>query len=419
MTPSLMLFISVCAAVSILLAWVVIVPWLKGSSSDDNRLMMVNVDTFYERLDELESDKQAGVLSQEFYDSQVIELKRQLLAAQSITPTYLPASKKSRMIVLVWIPLLFGMLYLIGADRTSVFTLWKAQDAVGQVADDLLTGKIDTPPEWATTDSAALISAMQTNVHRHAYDPNRWMRLSELFLSLEATPQALESLARAYRLDPNNDEIAITYAQISFFANEGSLNEVSRQILVDILGKNPNHEGAMMLMAMGETRAGNFDKAQAWAYRLRSNIAAKPGDHSRALTSLDEMIATIDSQAKKAQNGVQFAITVADNLLPQIKATDVVFVTITDKAGGAPYAVKKLPISELKDGKLTVLLSDADAMMPSRTLSVARKDKIELVANARISHSGGAVRESGDFIGNPVVLGDQKTLMLDIDSTVP
>ena len=85
------------------------------------------------------------------------------------------------------------------------------------MADDLLTGKIDVPPEWAAKESTALISAMQTNVHRNADDANRWMRLSELFMMLEAQPQALEALARANRLQPDNEEIALTYAQTNFF----------------------------------------------------------------------------------------------------------------------------------------------------------------------------------------------------------
>ena len=90
---------------------------------------------------------------------------------------------------MIWIPILAVIAYMMTADRTAVFTLWQAQDKVGQVADDLLTGKIDVPPEWAAKESTALISAMQTNVHRNADDANRWMRLSELFMMLEAQPK--------------------------------------------------------------------------------------------------------------------------------------------------------------------------------------------------------------------------------------
>lgn len=416
---SLMLFISLCAAASFFLAYVVIFPWVKGSPASDNRLMALNVETFYGRLEELEGDKAAGVIDDEFYEAQVTDLKRQLLAAEQATPSVPPSSVKSRLIVLAWIPILAGMVYLLAQDRTPVFTLWSGQDAVGQVADDLLTGKIDMPPEWATKDSAALISAMQVNVHRHAYDPNRWMRLSELFLTLEAPTQALEALARAYRLDSENDEIASTYAQVRFFANDGKLDDITRGVVADMLTKNPNHEGALMLMAMGETRAGNFDAAKAWVTRLRSNIAAKSGDRTEALASLDEMMATIDAQAKSAAEGVTVTVTVAPQMLTQVGGSDSLFVAITDAAGGPPYAVQRLTASELGDGQVVLTLGDLNAMLPERTLSAARAAEANLIVTARISKSGNAISEAGDLSASPAVLTKTtQSVALEIDHVV-
>lgn len=420
MSQSLLLFVSLCAVSAFVLAWVVIYPWVKGSKADDNRLMAVNVESFYERLAELEVDKEKGVIDENFYQNQVVELKRQLLAAQTATPMIAPASIKSRLIVLVWIPILGAMVYMLGADRTPVFTLWQAQDTVGQVADDLLTAKIDTPPEWAIKDSTALISAMQTNVHHNAHDAMRWMRLSELFMSLKANPQALEALARAYRLEPDNQEIASTYAQVAFFSNEGKLDGTIRQILAKMLTDNPKHEGAMMLLAMGETRAGNFEVAQNWVGQLRTLIASKSGDHSSALESLDKLSATIAEQADKASQGVAMSVQLEPSLLPQVDKDDTVFVSISDIKGGPPYAVKKLPISELKDGKLETSLSNLDAMMPERTLEVARKDSITLVATARISKTGNAISSSGDLSANPVPISNTtKNVEILINQRVP
>lgn len=420
MSQSLLLFISLCAVLAFLLAWVVIYPWVKGSSSNDNRLMAINIDTFYDRLDELEQDKQKGVISHEFYDAQVIDLKRQLLDAQRSTPSVPPASIKSRIIVLLWIPMLIGLVYLIGDNRVPVITLWQAEDKVGQVADDLLTAKIDTPPEWAITDSTALISAMQTNVHRHAHDATRWMRLSELFLSLDAKPQALEALSRAYRLEPDNDEIASTYAQIRFFANDGKLDATTRTILAEMLSKNPDHEGALMLLAMGETRAGNFEQATSWVARLRTLIATKSGDRSAALKSLDEMSASIESQAMQAKDGVEIHVALDPMMLMQINKEDTLFVSISDVKGGAPYAVKRLSVADLKDGALTTKLSNLDAMMPERTLAKAKADGVSLVATARVSTSGDAISQSGDLSASPIPLShDTKTISLTINQKLP
>lgn len=404
MTPTLLLFLSVCVLICIVLAMVVVYPWLKGYRASDNRLMAINVAVFHDRLAELEEDKKAGLIDELTYTTQQTELKRQLISAQTTADAHQAVGVKSRLIVIVWILLLASLAYLTISDRTSVFKLWLAQDTVGQVADDLLTGKIDTPPKWATADSSALISAMQTNVHHHAYDPQRWLRLSELFMALDAKPQALEALSRAYRLDSANEEIALTYAQTSFFINNGVLDTQAKNALLGILAVSPDHEGVQMMMAMTEMKAGNFNNAKAWVERLRSSIAKKSGDRSEALTSLDELTTKINEQEAKARAGVHIVVSVSDTLLPQIGDTDAVFISITGKDGKAPYAVKRLPVSEIKNGTLTVSLSDLDAMMPSRTLSLGRSENDTLLVNARISRTGNAISESGDLSASPFVL---------------
>lgn len=420
MNPSMLLFISLCLLLCVLLSFVVILPWLRGKKVDSNQLMAVNVAVFGERIAELNADKQAGVIDEASFIAQETELKRQLLSAQTQVETYAPASKKSRLIVMVWIPILAILVYLLVGDRTPVYKLWTAQDSVGQVAEDLLTAKIDAPPQWATKDSTALISAMQTNVYRHAHDPNRWMRLSELFLALQANPQALEALARAYRLEPTNTQVALTYAQTSFFANNGTLDATARDVLLGVLKHEPDHEGAQMLMAMGEARAGNFTVAKAWIAKLRANIAGKSGDRSGALASLDELVANIDAQEAKVRMGVHIAISVAPKILPQIQETDALFVSVSDGRGGAPYAVKRLSVMDIKDGQVNVTLSDLDAMMPERTLSNARSSQVPLSVTARISRDGTATAQSGDFFANPVLLQEQQnSVNLSISQIVP
>lgn len=418
------LFIALSLFIALLLAVIAIMPWLRASrlrdKPVDNQLLDINITVFRERLAELQTDKDSGTIDDVHYRNQKLELERQLLDAQrTVTPMVAP-SFKSRLIIMIWVPVLAGLAYFLINDRTSVFDLWAAEDKVGQVADDLLTGKIDQPPAWAIEDGTQLISAMQTNVYRHADDPDRWMRLSELFLSLEATDSALEALSRAYRLSPGNEEIATTYAQISFFANKGQLDANSRRVLQDVLAKNPQHEGAQMLMAMGEARSNNFEQAQGWIKRLRASIAAKPGDHSQALASLDELSSNVSAQQQQASEGVEVTVSINASLLPLVKADDVLFVAIRDVKGGPPFAAKRLPISVIKQGEATISLSDLDAMMPERTLASARGDKVQLAVIARISHSGTADAESGDLTGNPVVISaDQNQVNVAINQQVP
>ncbi len=172
-----------------------------------------------------------------------------------------------------------------------------------------------------------------------------------------------------------------------------------------------------MLMAMGEARSSNFDQAQGWIKRLRDSIAAKPGDHTKALASLDELSANVTAQQQQASEGVEVTVTINASLLPLVKADDVLFVAIRDVNGGPPFAAKRLPISVIKQGEASI--SDL-AMMPERTLKSARADKVQLAVIARISHSGTASAESEDLSGNPVVISaEQNQVNVEINQQIP
>lgn len=421
---TLLLFITFSLLIALLAALMVIVPWLRSNKKDsnevDNRLIDLNIDVYKSRLRELNADRESATIDTEQYAAQKTELERQLLDAEQVATPMQAPSLKGRFAIMVCVPLLAIVAYVLISDRSDVFSLWRAQDNLNQVADELLTGQIDVLPEWAFEDGAGLFSTIQTNVHRHADDPFRWMVLSEIFLSFEEPESALEALSRAYRLSPDDKNIAAEYAQLSFLASGGSLDSELRRVLEDILKADPDNESAQMLMARGEAQAGNYEQAQGWIAKMRSNIKQNPKDDTHALTGLNELTADIARQQAQAAEGVAISVTVNTSLLPLVTADDVLFVAIRAAAGGPPYAAKRVPISNLHQGNIEVSLSDIDAMMAERTLQPARASGEQLVVTARISHSGNATAESGDLSSNPVVLkSDQQQVNIEINQQVP
>ena len=473
--PTLVIFVALAILLAILLAIIVLLPWLRvDKSAQNDQLIALNVEVFRERLDELKADFNAGTLSETEFKTQKTELERQLLLAsedknsvvlndsnrsssnsssdqpvdakvadaevmKALREQRFTRSTKARLTVLTCVPILMILGYFLSGDRTPVMNLWQAQDEVGQVADDLLTGKIDAPPEWATEDTVGLMGAIQTNVHHHAHDPQRWMRLADILLAFEANDQALEAQSRAYRLAPDDETIAVSYAQTKFFTNGGVLDASSRKALLKVLQTNPKHQGAQMLMAMGEARDGNYDQAQAWVARLREGIAARDGDNTEALNSLDQLSQNIAEQkqaslsASKGDSGqmmsqpVQVKVTLNSSLKPLVESTDLLFVTIQEATGGAPLAVKRLPAADLAkavDG-FDIELSDEDAMMPTNTLSKAMQQGKSLVLKARVSKSGQAMTESGDLKADDLSLDYDKQrpeglkVTLEINQQVP
>lgn len=411
---SAILFVSIALACVVALALIVILPWLSGKTHASNTLMAINIDNFDNRLQELEADKATGFLNQKEYQIQLKALKRQLLSAQTHTPSYVRVSAKSRIVVLVWIVALVVFAYFSIDNRHSTWALWQAQDTLDKVADDLLTAKIDVPPDWAQKDSTALISAMQTNVYRHATDPVRWLRLSELFTSLDATKQALEALSRAHRLDPANDEIALTYAQMLLFAGDSTQNLDAMKAIDGVLQKNPTHEGAMMMKVIALTRTPQKQEALIWIGKLRDKIAQKSGDHSQTLAQLDNFVQTLRQDASTHTTQKSLQVQVQADMQPH----QTLFVAISPKVGGAPYAVKRLNFDEFSKNS-TVILDDSHAMLPGRTLSNAKEP---LVVSARLSNSADALPQSGDMTSPSIALDAQsytKGVILQINTAIP
>lgn len=421
--PSLVLFIGLALAFSLLLAMIILLPWFGQSKfyRNDNQLLTLNISVFKQRLAELEEDFAQGQVDQATYDNQKLALERQLLDISKTHDNYsFSPNWKSRLIFLVWIPFLAGMAYFIVGDRTPVYRLWQAQDSVGQVADDLLTTKIDTPPEWATEDSQALISAMQTNVHHHATDPVRWRRLAEIFMALKAPDQAIEALSRAYRLNPEDEDVGIALGQTKFFTQGGQMDVETRQVVENILSKNPNHQGAQMLMAMGEMRSGNYPQARHWISVIKKDIQSRPGDHTQALQSLADLEKNIDEREQQSLNAININVAIAPEMLGRVKKGDTLFVSVRPLTGGPPVAAKKMSADTLTKSGLTIKVSDNDSIMPTMPLSAALTANKQLVVIARISSSGDAMPQSGDLTSNPVpLLSVSQPTTVNIDKVTP
>ena len=421
--PTLIVFLGLATALSITLAVIILLPWFGRSRfyREDNQLLTLNISVFKQRLAELEDDFNQGQIDQVTYDNQKLALERQLLdISQNYDNASFTPNWKSRAIFLVWIPFLAGMAYFIISDRTPVYKLWQAEDSVGKVADDLLTAKIETPPEWATKDSQALINAMQVNVHQHATDPLRWFRLSEIFMALQAPEQAIEALSRAYRLNPDDEKVAITLAQTKFFTQGGQMDSDTRQVTEHILAKNPNHQGAQMLMAMGEMRSGNYAAARKWVSLIKADLQARPGDHTQALNSLADLEKNIDEREQQSQNAIKVNVTISPETLGRVKKGDTLFVSVRPLAGGAPVAAKKLSADNLGKTAMDIQLSDNDSIMPTMPLSAAISTNQQLVITARISSTGDAMPKTGDLTSDPVPLDNQAQVTnVMIDKVVP
>lgn len=271
----------VCAiGLTLLLSVVVIFPWLRRPKVRLD-LLHLNVSVFRERLTELEADYQKKLMDQEDYLGRKIDLERQLLAADGINnSTSMPKNIGGRVprivvgLVFLWIPIFaFAAYFYLAGQKTSdhhaLLDFWAAQDQYSELADDLMTGRVSQPPTDAASHGFELLQAMQVNAYKHPFDAKRWLNLSQLYVSANDLESSLASLAHAYRLTPEDNNVAMMYAQMRFLSEQGKIDPVTQKIVSQILIQNPEHEGALLLMAMATYRNQQYDEAIHWLQRLK------------------------------------------------------------------------------------------------------------------------------------------------------
>ncbi|MBS0461689.1 MAG: cytochrome C biogenesis protein, partial [Proteobacteria bacterium] len=112
---------------------------------------------------------------------------------------------------------------------------------------------------------------------------------------------------------------------------------------------------------------------------------------------------------------LQVRVDIAPDLRVKLKPDDVLFV-FARAIGGPPMplAVKRIPA---KDFPQTLTLSDDDGPMP--TLRLSQQTSVTL--EARVSHSGEATAQAGDFEAAPVTatVGAKNATVLGIDKVHP
>lgn len=146
-------------------------------------------------------------------------------------------------LVPIIIPIAFlasGFLYLnLGAyDQEKAFLL--AQKKAAFVAETLKS--IKSPVE--------LIYKLQAKIQEDPANPKGWYLLGRIYATQSRWGKAHEAFAKAFQLAPEDEQIAINYAENLWQLNHHVLTEESREIVLNILKKNKDQGDALAMLAI-------------------------------------------------------------------------------------------------------------------------------------------------------------------------
>ncbi len=386
-----------------------------------------NIAIAQHRLAELTEQLQSNALSQAQYDEQRAELEQALSDDLDIQTQGDASTSQGR-----WLAyLLLIILPVVGGSLYAILGNYKA---------------INPTPEMLGTNTqaipnqAALEKMVNGLAEQMKTDPNNaegWLMLGKSYKYLQQYSKAADAFAQAYLLLGDKPDVMLQYADALSFANDELVTGKSAELVFKSLALEPNNPNALWLAGMAKAQSGEFVEAK----KLWTKLADSLPEGSEAKQETQDLLAKVESKisentgelanntanqdanstdtTKKIVNPVVTAtvaiqVSLAPELQKQISPSDTVF--IYAQATSGPQMPLAIVRKQVKDLPLAVSLDDSLAMTPDMKLS--NFSTVKLLA--RVSKSGGAMKQAGDLIGviDDVTLADKTPHTLIINSVV-
>jgi len=353
-----------------------------------------NIAAYRTRLAELEADVAASVVTREAAGGVRDELASRLLQDVEAPPepeghaTTTPRA------------LLAGVALALGAFTAAWYAAagtWRTQDLIELSRTD---------PEAAQQASLnASIARLRARVAKVPGEVESWVWLARSYRTRGSFADAAEAFGKANALRGYQDpDLLVEEGEALAQAQERSMAGAPAARFAQALALAPSHPQALWYAGIAAMQAGDDAGAIGhWERLLRQEIAddlRSVIEHSLARLRQRSGIAAPEATPAPAASAATAAlqlridVSVVPELAASVQPGDVLFVYAVDPAGPPmPLAVQRLSAAALP---LRTTLDDSNSMTAARTLSSL--DRWRIVA--RVSRSGNAAPQAGDFEGS-------------------
>ena len=247
------------------------------------------------------------------------------------------------------------------------------------------------------------VAQLEAALQRDARQPEGWRLLAQAYLRQDNPAKARDAYAKAVELSPKDPGLLAEAAQSRALASADRLFDAEAVAMLQrALQLEPAHQRARWFLGIAQRQAGD-DAAAAttWEPLLAKVDAAtaaslrKEIDAARADAGMPPLPpAPTTPTATAGGPALTVKVTAAPNL--RIDGNAVVFITARAVDGPpVPVAVERHRFADLPG---SVILDDADSLMPTAKLS----QMAEVLVQARMSATGSADRSEGDIETTPV-----------------
>ena len=374
---------------------------------------------YHERLAELNADHMASRITAETYAALKLELDRGLLADNQQV-----ADQSSRplkvgglaLALLLIVPVASVALWLGVFLNPGLAKDTHNAERLAPTIDKLLAGQ-DMAQQSPDASLPDFMRALQRRVQADPHNGEGWLTLGLGFMQAREFGPAKEALARAVELSPSDIQVAMTYVQASIMSQQGAMDSLAANLLNGILQREPNHQGALLMLGMGSLRGGDNATALAALTKLRTLRAAMPA--AEADSAADQRIAGLIAEASSAGEVTAAAdtlyrieVTLAPEVARAIPADATLFIFAREPAGmPMPIAAVGQPVAQFP---MSIALNDRHSLNSARALSSFE----DVVISARISTNGDATGPGWQAVAVPVQKASDQVVRLRISEKV-
>ena len=409
----LLMFLAITLGMALCVAGVVVWVLLRqGPVVTSASQSQANVKVYREQILDLDREHANGHLSDSEWQQSRDELSVRLLQDTAVEdePHVITQAQSWRTAVVI--ALVFPM------SALGLYIWLGAPEAISPMP--FASASVEAATEQAAPPNLDQIAASLAN--KLQADPNNlegWILLGRTHRSMGNLDAALSAFERALKLNPD-DELILARAEVLAAKNQGRFDGEPWRVIREVLQRDPQNYGALLLAGSASYADNRYADALEFWQRARLQLSADHPDVPNLIEAMSTVQAKLKNPASPsaapaaqgapsapASGGAASALNVSGQvrlsaaLKSQTSPTDVVFVYAVPANGERmPLALLKTTVAQLP---LNFTLDDSSAMLPDRKLSGAS----QVLVKARISKSGNAIPQSGDWEGSlgPVKVG--------------
>ncbi|MEZ9168285.1 c-type cytochrome biogenesis protein CcmI [Vibrio cyclitrophicus] len=374
----------------------IVLPFINKKANNDEMLRDELNKAFYkDRLVELEVEAEEGLVDNQ--QELIADLKQSLL---DDVPTQKDTAKTQISTVGVVVPsvilvlvVTYGMYFQFGAlDKVQH---WQ------EVSSNLpeLSKKLMSSEGGALTDDELedLTLALRTRLHYQPKDSTGWLLLGRIALANRDAETAKDSMERAYKLEPKNEDVQLGFAQALMLSPDEADQNQARLILSRLIQNDYVDLRVFSLLAFDSFERQDYPGAVKYWSIMQQMIGPQDSRYemlSRSIESAQKKMG--DTMGVDQGKSVAVTLELAAYVNADPKSVLVVSVHRAD-GSPMPIAAARYPLGTFPR---TVVLDDGNSMMEGLKLSSLET----LMVRARLDTDGNVSTRDGDWYGESEVV---------------